>query len=151
MAIDCLLVAMGPDDSDHVDDLVRVTTDIATPSTTTVLLSYVFPQDDYDDLVDEMNVDQTQGDVKAEELAGRLASVKTAMEQLDEASIAYEVRGAIGDKQVDEILHITATDNADHVVVGGSPRSPTGKAVFGDRAQQVLLNAPCPVTYVSSE
>jgi nucleotide-binding universal stress UspA family protein len=40
---------------------------------------------------------------------------------------------------------------ADVVVVGGNKRSPTGKAMFGDHAQQVLLNASCPVLYVKRE
>jgi thioredoxin reductase (NADPH) len=41
--------------------------------------------------------------------------------------------------------------NQDVAVVGGTKRSPAGKAMFGDHAQQVLLNAPVPVVYVKRE
>ena len=40
---------------------------------------------------------------------------------------------------------------ADLVIVGGRRRSPTGKAVFGSTAQEVMLEAPCPVMFVRSD
>jgi nucleotide-binding universal stress UspA family protein len=38
--------------------------------------------------------------------------------------------------------------DADLVIVGGRTRSPAGKAVFGSTAQEILLESPCPVTFV---
>jgi len=46
---------------------------------------------------------------------------------------------------------LAAEVDADLVVVSGRKRTPTGKAVFGSTAQTVLLDAPCPVTFVRVE
>jgi nucleotide-binding universal stress UspA family protein len=56
-------------------------------------------------------------------------------------SVAYDVRAAVadGDEQADRILDAAESAGCDHVFVSGRRRSPTGKAVFGDRTQRVLL------------
>ena len=56
--------------------------------------------------------------------------------------------GRIGqaESEADRVLEAAADNNADHVFITGSQRSPTGKAVFGDRAQAVMLNFDGPVT-----
>ncbi|MFP8953500.1 universal stress protein [Natrialbaceae archaeon A-arb3/5] len=46
----------------------------------------------------------------------------------------------------DEILSTAERLGCDHVFIVGRKRSPTGKAIFGDVAQRVLLNFDGPVT-----
>jgi len=46
----------------------------------------------------------------------------------------------------DGILETAEEVGADHVFLSGQQRSPTGKAVFGDRTQAVILNFDGPVT-----
>jgi nucleotide-binding universal stress UspA family protein len=46
----------------------------------------------------------------------------------------------------DGILEAAEEMDADHVFLSGQQRSPTGKAVFGDRTQAVILNFDGPVT-----
>jgi len=60
------------------------------------------------------------------------------------------VLGALGDR-ADRIVREAGDWSADLVVVGGRKRSPAGKAVFGSVAQEVMMNAPCPVTFVRDE
>jgi nucleotide-binding universal stress UspA family protein len=68
---------------------------------------------------------------------------------LDDAGIAYEIRGVTGEGG-DAYVDLAESVRPDLLYVQGKDRSPTGKALFGSTAQNVLLNAPCPVTYVRS-
>ncbi|MFC6725130.1 universal stress protein, partial [Halobium palmae] len=68
----------------------------------------------------------------------------------EEAGVDYEVRGVIGDKGK-AIVDLAGDVEADRVLVGGRKRSPTGKAVFGSTAQEVILSSPCPVTFVRAD
>ncbi|NLV09506.1 universal stress protein [Halomicrobium sp. HM KBTZ05] len=56
--------------------------------------------------------------------------------------------GRIGqaETEADRILEAAADNDIDHVFLTGDQRSPTGKAVFGDRAQAVIINFDGPVT-----
>ncbi|WP_435361711.1 universal stress protein [Haloarchaeobius sp. DFWS5] len=58
------------------------------------------------------------------------------------ADAEFETMGAVADddEQADRIVAIAAEEGCDHVFLTGRRRSPTGKALFGDRAQKVLLN-----------
>ena len=47
-----------------------------------------------------------------------------------------------------EILDYVTDYNIDIVVMGFRKRSPTGKALFGSTAQDVLLSVDCPVVTV---
>lgn len=60
------------------------------------------------------------------------------------------VTGRIG-RPVDEILAVADESDARHLVIAGRRRSPTGKALFGDVTQSVLLNADCPVTTIMAD
>ncbi|MDS0279833.1 universal stress protein [Halomicroarcula sp. S1AR25-4] len=57
-------------------------------------------------------------------------------------TVEYEVSPLVEDErdQANAILGAAERTGCDHVFVPGYKRSPTGKAVFGDRTQQVLLN-----------
>jgi nucleotide-binding universal stress UspA family protein len=65
------------------------------------------------------------------------------------ADVDWTVVGArIGDDETEaeRILDVAEANDADHLFVTGEARSPTGKAVFGDRAQSLILNFDGPVT-----
>jgi nucleotide-binding universal stress UspA family protein len=70
-------------------------------------------------------------------------------EVVGDADVEWNVlAGRIGqaENEADRILEAAQDNNADHVFVTGTKRSPTGKAVFGDRAQAIMLNFDGPVT-----
>lgn len=57
-------------------------------------------------------------------------------------SVEYELytRVAESDDQAEVIFDVADRTDCDHVFTPGRQRSPTGKAVFGDRTQQIILN-----------
>lgn len=97
---------------------------------------------------DVMSLESETFDVgQAAEGAERVAA-ETAAKALADIDVTYETLGAIGDS-ADRILSIAENQGCDHVFIPGRRRSPTGKAVFGDTAQKVILNFPGPVTVVT--
>lgn len=100
------------------------------------------------------------GDVRdrMQEITGRETKYKTGIEgakqfarDVGETMLAdgidYTADGAFGDK-AEQILSVADDQDVTHIFLIGRRRSPTGKAIFGDTAQDVLLNADVPVTLV---
>ena len=69
--------------------------------------------------------------------------------ELAEAGIEHEVlQPTDGRSAGDTILATAVSSRADLVVIGLRRRSPVGKLITGSTAQQILLDAPCPVLSV---
>jgi nucleotide-binding universal stress UspA family protein len=62
--------------------------------------------------------------------------------------VEHEVRQAMGADVADEMLRVVDDTGAQVLVIGIRHRSPVGKMIMGSVAQQVLLDAPCPVLAV---
>lgn len=73
-----------------------------------------------------------------------------AADALRDVDIEYETVGLVGDLP-DDILTEAERRECDHVFVVGRRRSPTGKVLFGDVAQSVLLGFDGPVTVLIDE
>lgn len=146
MAIENVLLAVGPSDDERIEPLARTTRDIAGPAGATVTLAHVFTEEEYQDIKDNIGLEDA-GNVTTDAVARRHATIRDLQNRLDEADVDYEVRGRVGEHG-DSIVALAEEVGADLAVVGGRKRSPTGKAVFGSTAQTVLLSAPCPVTFV---
>jgi nucleotide-binding universal stress UspA family protein len=71
--------------------------------------------------------------------------------ELSAAGIPHEVsQPSASVLPAEEILRLAAERSADLIVIGLRHRSPVGKLLLGSTAQQVLLNAPCPVLSVQA-
>ncbi len=146
MALDTVLLALGPDDRDRIDALADAVVDVAAPARAHVVLAHVFTREEFDQAASRLDFD-APADASAIQVAARHDTVREVARRLDDVGVDYHVTSRIGDHG-DRIVGLAEEEDADLVVVGGRKRSPTGKAVFGSAAQQVLLESPCPVTFV---
>jgi len=149
MALETILLAVGPGDADRAETLANAVVDVAGPTGATVVLAHVFTDDEYDEVVGRLDYDPA-GEISPDEVAARHATIRELTDRLTDAGVTYQVRGAVG-PHGETIVDLATEVDADRVVVGGRTRSPTGKAVFGSTAQKVMLSSPCPVTFVRSD
>ena len=56
-----------------------------------------------------------------------------------------------GNEPAVDLIDVADEVNADFIVIGMRRRSPVGKLLLGSIAQQVLLDASCPVLAVKSD
>jgi nucleotide-binding universal stress UspA family protein len=151
MTYDRILLAIGPDDRDSLEPLVDTAVNLADSTGATVDLLYVFPRDDYETVMERMDIDTKTSGLTPDEVARRHESIRVPADRLTSLGIDYEIRGVSGGDLADQIVGTIEQVTADIAIVGGTRRSPAGKAVFGDLSQRVLLNAPVPVVYVKRE
>lgn len=78
-------------------------------------------------------------ETQAEETAAELG------EELLDDNVQFQAVGLVDDLP-DALLSEAADRNCDHIFITGKKRSPTGKVLFGDDTQSVLLNFDGPVT-----
>jgi nucleotide-binding universal stress UspA family protein len=148
MGYDHILLAIGPDDRGSSDALVDAAIDLAEPADTVVHLLYIFPRDDYETLMEQMDIDTATSGLTPDEVAERHESVREPADRLESMGIDHEISGVSDTTPSEQVIQRIRRTEADVVVVGGARRSPAGKAVFGDRAQQILLKSPVPVLFV---
>jgi nucleotide-binding universal stress UspA family protein len=147
--LNTILLAIGPRDDDRVGRLAGTVLQVAAPTGATVVLAHVFTDEQYEQTVSDLGYDST-AEVVVEDVLARHETVLRYEELFDDAGVDWRVRGVVGDVS-DGVIELADATDADRVVVSGRRRSPAGKAVFGSVAQDVLLGAPCPVTYVRGD
>lgn len=149
MTLDTILLAVGPKDRDRAEALAEAVVEVAEPTGANVVVCHVFTKKEFESASDRL--DFSEGDnADPGEVARRHQTVRQMTDLFDDAGIDYEVRGSVGE-HAEQIVSMAEQIGADRVVVGGRKRSPTGKAVFGSTAQEVMLSAPCPVTFVRGD
>jgi len=143
------------EDSDRHRELLREAGELAEGVGAELLLLSAMTEEEYENDIETIeaiaNVEnigfgrETMMDA-AKSLARTLAEGE--FEGLD---VDYEVLGEVVDEDGhdDAVLRIAEDRDCDHIFVTGRRRSPTGKAIFGDVAQSVILNYDGPVTVLT--
>lgn len=93
-------------------------------------------------------VNATKGDALVDRRYVGEEGLAELEERLAGLDVGHEVRQAMGADIADEMLRVVEDTNAQVLVIGIRHRSPVGKMIMGSVAQQVLLDAPCPVLAV---
>lgn len=76
---------------------------------------------------------------------------ETLERELETSGVLYRlVEYARGNSPTEDLIAVTVDQGADLIVIGIRRRSAVGKLVLGSNAQDVLLNAPCPVLAVKA-
>jgi nucleotide-binding universal stress UspA family protein len=70
---------------------------------------------------------------------------------LHDTGVEHEVRQLVrGSDPSDDLIAVAEEVDADLIVIGLRRRTPVGKLILGSNAQQVLLDASCPVLAVKA-
>jgi len=159
--IETILLPVSDSDEDRVHRLVDVTVEIAGPTDANVVVAHAISKDtdgvsptippisggNYPQILSESEYDDFLEGGSPDEIAAKHQTVQSVLARLDEDGIEYDVCGAVGEP-AESLLGLASEVDADRLVVGDRRRTPTEKVVFGSLAQQLLLEAPCPVTFV---
>lgn len=144
MNIDTILLAVGSESERRGEDMVRTAIEEAEGTDAEIVLLHVFEENRYPAIAERLNLPAaTDPDL----IAARVASVQRIENRLEGADLSVTVRGAVGERG-QSILETADAVDADRIIVGGRKRTPIGKAVFGSTAQEVMLHAACPTTFV---
>ncbi len=146
MAIDTVLLAVGPMDTVRAPELADTVLEVAKPLDASVVIGHAFTDDEYEGFREELGFEERVDDVDPDAVAASRPPVGELEELFADAGVDTEIRGARGEIST-EIVDMAIDVDADRLVVGGRRRSPAEKAVLGSVSQEIILSAPCPVTY----
>jgi len=137
--------------SDAAKRLVREAGTLAGGVGAELFVIHVTTEAEYDERREELEGipdDDVSYGVGQERQGAQSYARDVASEVLADVDVEWTALGAVGDR-VEAILEEARINDCDHVFMPGRERSPTGKALFGDDAQQVILDFDGAVTVVT--
>lgn len=142
--MDRALVVLTGKDSD--EGLLTEAAQYAAGSDTELLVSMLVTEEEWENDQEVLNTianeENTSYDSQTPKQYAETRANAITEQALAGRDISFEPLGAVTEdgKRANAILEIAADRNCDHVFLHGRRRSPTGKAIFGDTTQAVILN-----------
>jgi nucleotide-binding universal stress UspA family protein len=142
------------DAAEGVDRIMREAAEHAVGVDGSLVLLHVTTDDEFEDNQDAMTeVTGMEGgtyDVSQASEGARQFADDLADKVLRNIDVEYETVGKVGNK-FENIMQAAQDYDCDHIYMAGRKRSPSGKAIFGDTAQRVILNFDNPVTVLTRD
>lgn len=141
--MDRALVVADPSESNT--DILREAGELAAGVDASLVVFSPMTDDEYENDVSVLStiesVEGTSYNKNPDRIAGR-AVEQLAEEHLSDHAVEYQTKGAVidDDDRARAILETAEEEGCDYIFIVGRRRSPTGKALFGDTAQAVILN-----------
>ena len=96
-------------------------------------------------------INSSRGDAIVDKRYAAGGEIATVEERLQQAGIEHLILQPVrGNDAADEVLQAAERHGADLIVIGLRRRTPVGKLIMGSTAQQILLEADCPVLAVKA-
>jgi len=96
-------------------------------------------------------VNASRGDALVDRRHSPADDWQGVQDQLGDSGVEHEVLQQVEAKDpAEQILEVAQQTNAELIVVGLRRRTPVGKLIMGSQAQQILLEADCPVLAVKA-
>ncbi|EMA50046.1 universal stress protein [Halococcus salifodinae] len=134
--------------TEETKQLVREAGELAAGVDAELFLLHVTTEEEFSDRANTLasipNYD-TEYSVDQARDGARQFAADIGREVFEGLDVEYEAVGALGDKQ-GPILDVAAERDCDHLFISGRKRSPTGKALFGDLTQSIILEFDGAVT-----
>lgn len=144
------LVVVEP--TDGVDRITREAGELAAGVDASLVLLHVTTEEEYDEnrraMADVLSLEGASYDIGQAREGAREFARDVGEQVLRNVDVEWTSVGLVGDKE-ETILQTAEDHDCDHVFVAGRKRSPSGKAIFGDVAQRVILNFDDPVTILT--
>lgn len=134
------------DESDASSRLLREAGAIAEALEAEILVVALTVDDGNEETVEAM-WDQVRSSTATERPDSPWEIVRTFADRISErafedSSVNYRTQGEFIEtmRPSDRIIEIAESHGCDHIFMPGKRRSPTGKAIFGDTTQSIILN-----------
>lgn len=133
-------------------EITRLAGELAAGVGAKVFVMHVTEENRYQDRLDRLaSVEEldVQYDVDTAAKGAQQFAANVANEVLADIEVDVTAIGRLGDVE-SKVLTVADDFDCDHLFITGRQRSPTGKAIFGDLAQSLILNFDGPVTVTTS-